>query len=92
MEQPIHYWVPSIAPSGMAFVTSNIYPDWKGNLLVGSLKFQYLNRCVLDQNKVVHEEKLLEGIGRVRSIEQGPDGYIYVGVENLGIVKIIPEK
>ena len=92
MEQPIHYWVPSIAPSGMTFITSNIYPDWKGNLLIGSLKFQYLNRCVLVKNKVVYEEKLLEGIGRVRSIEQGPDGYIYVGIENLGIVKIIPEK
>ena len=92
MEQPLHYWVPSIAPSGMTFVTGDIYPDWKGNLLVGSLKFQYLNRCVLSNNKVIEEEKLIEDLGRVRTIRQGPDGYIYVGVENVGIVKIIPKK
>ena len=92
MEQPIHYWTPSIAPSGMAFVTSDIYPEFKGNLLVGSLKFQYLDLCVLDGDKVVREKKFIEGLGRVRSIEQGPDGYIYVGVENVGIVKIIPKK
>lgn len=92
MEQPIHYWDPSIAPSGMDFITSDIYPGWKGNLLVGSLKFQYLNRCVIKNNKVVQEEKLIEGLGRVRSVKQGPDGYIYVGVENVGIVKIIPKK
>ncbi len=92
MEQPLHYWVPSIAPSGMAFVTSDIYPEWKGNLLVGSLKFQYLNRCVIENNKVVNEEKLIENLGRVRSVKEGPDGYIYVGIENLGIVKIIPKK
>jgi glucose/arabinose dehydrogenase len=92
IEQPIHYWDPSIAPSGMDFITSDIYPEWKGNLLVGSLKFQYLNRCVLKKNKVVEEEKLIEDLGRVRSVKQGPDGYIYVGVENIGIVKIIPKK
>lgn len=92
MEQPLHFWVPSIAPSGMAFITSDVYPDWKGNLLVGSLKFQYLNRCVIKNNKLIKEEKLIEGLGRVRSVKQGPDGHIYVGVENLGIVKIIPKK
>ena len=69
-----------------------IYPEFKGNLLVGSLKFQYLDLCVLDGDKVVREKKFIEGLGRVRSIEQGPDGYIYVGVENVGIVKIIPKK
>lgn len=90
MEKPFHQWTPSIAPSGMAFITSNIYPDWKGNLLVGSLKFQYLNRCVIKNNKIIKEERLLDGVGRVRSVRQGPDGYIYVGVENVGIVKIIP--
>ena len=92
MEQPLHYWDPSIAPSGMTFITSNIYPNWKGNLLVGSLKFQYLDRCILKNNTVIKEERLLDGIGRVRSVTQGPDGYIYVGVENVGIVKIIPKK
>lgn len=92
MEQPLHHWTPSIAPSGMAFITSDVYPGWKGNLMVGSLKFQYLNRVEIRDNKVVKEEKLVEGIGRVRSVRQGPDGYIYIGVENVGIVKIIPEK
>ena len=92
MENPIHHWTPSIAPSGMAFVTSDVYPGWKGNLLVGSLKFQYLNLCTLKDNAIIKEEKLIEGLGRVRSIRQGPDGYIYVGVENVGIVKIIPKK
>ncbi len=92
MEQPLHYWVPSIAPSGMEFITSEVYPDWKGNLLVGSLKFQYLNRCVIENNKVVKQEQLISGLGRVRSVKQGPDGYIYVGVENVGIVKIYPKK
>ncbi len=89
MENPIHYWTPSIAPSGMAFITSDRYEKWKGNLLVGSLKFHYLVRCVLKGNKVFKEEKLLKSIGRVRSVEQGLDGYIYVGVENLGIVKLL---
>lgn len=90
MEDPIHYWTPSIAPSGMAFVTSDKYPTWKGNVLVGSLKFQYLNRCVLENNKVIKEEKLLENIGRVRCVRQAPDGYIYVAVQNLGIVRLTP--
>jgi glucose/arabinose dehydrogenase len=89
MEQPLHYWDPSIAPSGMAFIDSDKYGDWNGNLLVGSLKFQYLDMCTLKDGKIIKEEKLLDGIGRVRSVEQGPDGYIYVGVENLGIVKLL---
>ncbi|WP_370104841.1 PQQ-dependent sugar dehydrogenase [Winogradskyella sp.] len=89
MEQPFHYWVPSIAPSGMAFIDSDKYGDWDGNLLVGSLKFEYLDMCTIKNGKVVKEERLLNDIGRVRSVEQGPDGYIYVGVENLGIVKLI---
>jgi len=89
MEQPLHYWDPSIAPSGMAFINSDNYGDWNGNLLIGSLKFQYLDMCTIKNNKVVKEERLLNGLGRVRCVEQGPDGYIYVGIENLGIVKLI---
>src|SRR5690606_11587120 len=79
---PIHYWIPSIAPSGMAFVTSDQYKEWKGNLLVGSLRFQYLNLCYLEGNKVVKEEMLLKNIGRLRDVRQGPDGFIYVAVED----------
>ena len=90
MEDSIHYWVPSIAPCGMAFVTSDRYPECKNNLLVGSLKFQYLNRIVLDGEKVVKEEKLLQNMGRIRNVRQAPDGYIYVSIEQVGIVRIVP--
>ena len=89
MEQPLYYWIPSIAPSGMALVTSSRYPDLKGSLLVGSLKFVYLEALHLDNNQVVKREKLLDGIGRVRSIVQGPDGYIYAGVEGVGVIKLV---
>ncbi len=91
MEQPIHYWVPSIAPSGMAFVSSQQYPGWQGSLLVGSLSFQYLERLVLNGNKVVKREKLMPGIGRVRDVRQGPDGLIYVAVEGKGIYRLQPK-
>ncbi|MEW7999656.1 MAG: PQQ-dependent sugar dehydrogenase [Candidatus Thiodiazotropha endolucinida] len=79
MVQPIHYWVPSIAPSGMAFYTGDIFKNWKGDLFVGSLKFQQLVRLELDGEKVIHEERLLTGnLGRIRDIRQGPDGLIYL--------------
>lgn len=80
MEQPLHYWVPSIAPSGMVFLTSDRYgAAWKGNLFVGSLKFGYVDRIVLKDNKVVSEHKLLEdGNARIRDVKQGPDGFLYV--------------
>ena len=79
MEQPLHYWVPSIAPSGMAFLTSDRYgPAMKGNLFVGSLKFGYLAALELAGGKVVREHKLIEGVGRVRDVRQGPDGLLYV--------------
>ncbi len=82
LEQPLHHWVPSIAPSGMAFLSSDKYGKaWQGNLFVGSLKFGYLNRIELEQpfkGKVVREHKLLEGGGRVRDVRQGPDGLLYV--------------
>ena len=92
MEQPLYYWTPSIAPSGMDFITSNNYPEWKNRLLVGSLKFEYLELLTIENNSVTHREKLLEGLGRVRNVKQGPDGYIYAGIEGKGIVKIIPKK
>ncbi len=80
MEQPLHYWVPSIATSGMAFLTSDRYgASWKGNLFVGSLKFGYLDRIELKDGKVVAEHKLLEdGRARIRDVKQGPDGLLYV--------------
>jgi len=90
MEQPLTYWIPSIAPSGMAFVSGDRYPQWKGNLLVGSLRFKYLNRCVLKGNKVVHQEMLLKNIGRLRDVRMGPDGYIYVAVEGGYVFRLVP--
>jgi glucose/arabinose dehydrogenase len=90
IENPIYYWLPSIAPSGMAFVTSDKYPDWKGHLLVGSLKFQYLELVKLKGAAVTDRQKIAADSGRVRNVMQGPDGYIYVAVEGKGILKIIP--
>jgi len=79
MAQPIKYWVPSIAPSGMAFYTGDRFPKWKGNLFVGALKDQMLVRLTLDGDKVVKEERLLKGaIGRIRDVRMGPDGFIYL--------------
>ncbi|GAB2185568.1 PQQ-dependent sugar dehydrogenase [Roseibium sp. LAB1] len=79
MEQPIHYWDPSIAPSGMAFVTSDRYPDWQGDLLVGALAGRHLARIDLQDGRVVGEEKLLTDLNeRIRDVRQGPDGYLYV--------------
>jgi len=90
MVPPIHYWVPSIAPSGMAYINTDAYGNWKGSLLVGSLAFQYLERLEMDGEKVVSREKLMEGIGRVRDVRQGPDGLIYVAVEGKGVYKLVP--
>jgi len=90
IEKPIYYWLPSIAPSGMAFVTGDKYPDWKGHLLVGSLKFQYLELVKLKGNEIIGREKIATDIGRLRDVKQGPDGFIYIAVEEKGIVKIIP--
>ena len=76
--QPIYFWTPSIAPSGFVMLKSNIYPEWKGSLFVGSLSFKYLERLELDGEKVVKREKVLADIGRVRNIIEGPDGYLYI--------------
>lgn len=91
MQQPIHYYDPSIAPCGMTFVDSERYAGWENNILLGSLSFKYLERVELDGNKVVHTEKLLENIGRVRNVKVSPDGYIYVAIEKPGkILKLYP--
>jgi glucose/arabinose dehydrogenase len=79
MEQPIYHWTPSIAPSGMAFYDGDQFDQWKGNLFVGSLKFQLLVRLELNGDRIVHEERLLkEELGRIRDVRQGPDGLIYL--------------
>jgi glucose/arabinose dehydrogenase len=79
MAQPLHYWVPSIAPSGMAFYTGDKFARWKGDLFVGALRDQMLVRLRLDGEKVVSEERLLKGVlGRIRDVRTGPDGLIYL--------------
>ena len=92
LEQPIYHWTPSIAPSGMAFSSSEVYPEWKNSLFVGSLKFQYLERLVFKEKKVVYREKLFNEIGRVRCVKEGPDGFLYFTVENKGVFKILQKK
>jgi len=80
IEPPVHYWVPSIATSGMLFYTGSQFPKWNGNAFVGGLASQQLSRLEMDGNTVVREEVLLKGVlnQRVRDVEQGPDGYIYL--------------
>jgi len=79
MVQPLHFWVPSIAPSGMAFVNGSQFPLWAGDLLVGALRGQMLVRLVLNEEKVVREERLLQGrVGRIRDVRMGPDGLVYL--------------
>ena len=95
MEQPIKYWVPSIAPSGMAFYTGNLMPKWKGSLFVGALKDQMLVRLSLDGEKVTGEERLLQDLGeRIRDVRQGPDGALYLltDANNGRILRIAPAK
>ena len=75
MEQPIYQWTPSIAPSGMAYYTGTAFPEWNGDLFVGALRGQMLVRLDVEGDRVVGEERLLEGeIGRIRDVRQGPDG------------------
>lgn len=78
VEQPLHYWDPSIAPSGMAFYTSERYPEWTGSLFVGALVQKHLARLVIEGGKVVKEERFYEGRARIRDVRQGPDGYLYM--------------
>jgi aldose sugar dehydrogenase len=79
MEQPLHYWVPSIAPSGMAFYTGDRFPKWRGDLFVGALRDAMLVRLKLDGDKIVKEERMLKNtLGRIRDVRSGPDGFIYL--------------
>ena len=92
LEQPIYYWDPSIAPSGMAFYTGDRFPAWKGDLFVGALAGGLLARLELDGTRVVHEERLLEDLGeRIRDVRQGPDGLLYLLTDSDGrVLRIDP--
>lgn len=93
MEQPIHYWTPSIAPCGMSFASGDFYGDWRNDLFVGSLKFEYLHRLRMNGDQVIGHENLLEGIGRVRDVHMGSDGYLYIAVEGPGrVIRLVPEQ
>jgi glucose/arabinose dehydrogenase len=78
MEQPIYYWNPSIAPSGMAFYQADLFPAWKGSLFVGALAGTHLARLTLDGDRVVGEERLLDGRARIRDVKVGPEGALYL--------------
>lgn len=90
MEQPILYWDPSIAPAGMTFITSDKYPGWEGDLLVASLKFSYIAHLDVEGDEILEETRLVEGIGRIRAVEEGPDGYIYFTAEGDGVYRLMP--
>lgn len=91
LEQPLHYWVPSIAPSGMLFYRGTLFKDWQQNLLVGSLKFGQLVRLEIKDDKVVHEERIRLGM-RIRDVEQAPDGglYLLTDEDNGALLKLTP--
>jgi aldose sugar dehydrogenase len=79
MEQPVFYWDPSIAPSGMAFYTGDKFPAWRGSVLVGALRGELVSRLELDGDRVVREERMLQRLGeRIRDVRQGPDGFVYL--------------
>jgi len=95
MEQPVKYWVPSIAPSGMAFYTGDLFPAWRGSLFVGALAGRMLVRLSLDGERVTGEERLLQELGeRIRDVRQGPDGAIYLVTDNAAgrILRVSPAK
>lgn len=78
MEQPVYYWDPSIAPSGLAFYDGDLFPEWKGDLLVGALKYQLIAHLTVEDGEVTSEERLFEGeFGRIRDVRSGPDGAIW---------------
>jgi glucose/arabinose dehydrogenase len=93
MEQPVTYWVPSIATCGMTLVTSDKYPEWKGNVLVAGLAGMQIARVELDGTKSVGKETLLKDIGRVRQVSESPNGYIYAVTEATGLlVRLVPQR
>ncbi|MGM0633495.1 MAG: PQQ-dependent sugar dehydrogenase [Pseudomonadota bacterium] len=90
IQQPVWYWDPSIATAGIAFVTSDRYPELQGHLLVGGLGGNVLELLELHDGRVLRKTSLLTDTGRVRSVAQGPDGYIYLGIEDEGIMRLVP--
>ncbi|MFT3800460.1 MAG: PQQ-dependent sugar dehydrogenase [Burkholderiaceae bacterium] len=95
LEQPLHYWVPSISPSGATFYTGDKFPQWRGSLLVGGLSANLLVRLTVDGNRVTGEQRLLQNLSpRVRDVRQGPDGYVYLLTDapDGKLLKLIPRE
>jgi len=95
MQEPVWHWTPSIAPSGMAFYTGELFPGWKGSLINGALKFELLSRLTLKGDSAVKEERLLQGLReRIRDVRQGPDGALYLLTDNPAgrILRVTPAK
>ena len=84
MEPPVYFWVPSIATAGLMFYTGDQFPEWKGNLFVAGMIGQQLARLTMDGQRVRSEETLLQGQGRIRDVRQGPDGFIYLAIDERG--------
>lgn len=91
MVQPLHFYLPSIAPCGISFYTGSKFPPWKNSLFIGALALKHLNRVEIKDQKVIHEERLFENQKwRVRSVKEGPDGFLYIGVDKGRIMRIKP--
>jgi glucose/arabinose dehydrogenase len=89
VEQPVYFWYPDIAPCGLIFYTGDMFPEWKGNLLVGGMGAKSLIRLVLDGDKVVAEERLLKDLNqRVREVQQGPDGALYILLDDGRLIRV----
>jgi aldose sugar dehydrogenase len=91
MEQPVIWWTPTVAPSGITFYTGNRYPAWKNDLFIGTLFGRSLRRVRTDGDKVTHQEIVFAEMGRVRTVVQGPDGYLYVLLASPGrVARMVP--
>ena len=93
MAQPLYHWVPSIAPSGMAFYRGERFPQWQDDLFIGSLKFRLLVRLRIRNGEVIHEERMFEDrFGRIRDVRSGPDGFLYLltDADDGMLVRLVP--
>ena len=93
MEQPIYYWDPVLSPSGMTFYSSDAIPEWKNNLFIGGLSSKHIARIVLENNKVIREERLLADENqRFRDIGEGKDGALYAVTDEGRLYRIAKKK
>jgi aldose sugar dehydrogenase len=97
MTDPVHHWTPSIATSGLMIYTGDQFPNWRGSFFTGALAGEHIARQTLDGHRVVHEERIFAGQGRVRDVRQGPDGFIYIAIDHRGgdataVVRLEPQR